>query len=251
MTHGTLRGPAVLLDDLTLGYDRHPAVHHVRVAIPAGSLTAIVGPNGAGKSTLVKGIASILKPMTGAIRVAHGTRTAYMPQMFDMDPAFPLSVYDLIAMGLWPRTGMFGGLSRADRQRIEAAIASVALEGFENRPFGTLSGGQLQRALFARVALQDADLILLDEPFAAIDDNTVTALLTLVQQWHREGRTVLAVLHDMPLVLRTFPNALLLAREAVAFGATADVLTEANLAQARGMIEAFDRDAPVCVRHAA
>lgn len=246
-----LRGPGVALEDVTLGYDRHPAVHHLRAEIQAGTLTAIVGPNGAGKSTLIKGIAGTLKPMTGAIRVTPPARMAYMPQTADMDPAFPMSVYDLIAMGLWPRRGIFGGFSRADRARIDEAIASVALEGFENRAVGTLSGGQMQRALFARLALQDADLVLLDEPFAAIDENTVTELLALLRRWHGEGRTVIAVLHDMELVARAFPQALLLAREPVAFGATGDVLTQANLRQARTMIEAFDRDAPICVRHAA
>ena len=162
-----------------------------------------------------------------------------------------MSVYDLVAMGLWPQRGIFGGLLRDDRARIAAALAAVALEGFENRPVGTLSGGQMQRALFARMALQDADLILLDEPFSAIDENTVTDLLTHIHGWQREGRTVIAVLHDIDLVMRAFPQTLLLAREPVAFGATRDVLTQAHLSRARGMIEAFDRDAPMCARHAA
>ncbi|MGL4496036.1 MAG: zinc ABC transporter ATP-binding protein AztA [Beijerinckiaceae bacterium] len=247
----TLRGPGVDFNDVTLGYDRHPAVHHLRARFTPGSLTAIVGPNGAGKSTLIKGIAGLLKPMTGSITIAPPARMAYMPQTADLDPAFPMTVYDLVSMGVWPRRGMFGGLARADRARIDAAIAAVALEGFENRAVGTLSGGQMQRALFARLSLQDADLILLDEPFAAIDENTVTELLLLMQGWHREGRTVIAVLHDMELVARAFPHTLLLARELVDFGLTPDVLTPVNLTRARSMVEAFDRDAPICARHAA
>jgi zinc/manganese transport system ATP-binding protein len=125
----------------------------------------------------------------------------------------------------------------------------VGLSGFENRGIGTLSGGQMQRMLFARVLLQDARLIVLDEPLNAIDAKTSDDLLALVRRWHAEKRTVLAALHDMDLVRANFPETLLLARGPVAWGKTADVLTAENLLEARRMCEAFDEGAAACVVH--
>jgi zinc/manganese transport system ATP-binding protein len=125
-----------------------------------------------------------------------------------------------------------------------AALHAVGLDGFSTRPLDTLSGGQMQRALFARVILQDAPVVLLDEPFAAIDDRTVGDLMHLVDHWHREGRTVVAVLHDIELVRRHFPQTLLLAREPIAWGATAVALRPENLQRARAMPEAWDERAP-------
>jgi zinc/manganese transport system ATP-binding protein len=242
---------AIRLTDLTLGYDRHPAVHHLSGEILSGSLTAIVGPNGAGKSTLLKGIAGALSPLGGDIALARGRRLAYLPQQAELDRSFPIHVYDLVAMGLWNRAGIFGRIGGGAAAKIEAAIAAVGLAGFERRPIGALSGGQMQRALFARLLLQDADIILLDEPFTAIDARTTADLLALVQRWHGENRTVVAVLHDIETVRRAFPQTLLLARESVAWGATAEVLTAANLLKARRMVEAFDSHAEPCERDAA
>ncbi len=242
---------AIRLTDLTLGYDRHPAVHHLSGEILSGSLTAIVGPNGAGKSTLLKGIAGALSPLGGDIALARGRRLAYLPQQAELDRSFPIHVYDLVAMGLWNRAGIFGRIGGGAAAKIEAAIAAVGLAGFERRPIGALSGGQMQRALFARLLLQDADIILLDEPFTAIDARTTADLLALVQRWHGESRTVVAVLHDIETVRRAFPQTLLLARESVAWGATAEVLTAANLLKARRMVEAFDSHAEPCERDAA
>lgn len=245
--------PAFSFDDLTLGYGRRPAVHHLSGAVRRGSLTAVVGPNGAGKSTLLKGVAGALKPLAGAIRMdrAARRRIAWLPQAADIDRSFPMPVYDLVAMGLWSQSGLFGGLGRAERARIDEAIAAVGLTGFETRPIGTLSGGQTQRALFARLLLQDAGVILLDEPFTAIDEKTSADLLDLVRRWHAEERTILAVLHDLDLVRRVFPEALLLAREPVAWGPTAEALAAENLLKARRMIEAYDSDARSCERPAA
>ncbi|KRE09665.1 ABC transporter [Bosea sp. Root381] len=242
---------AIRLNDLTLGYDRHPAVHHLSGEIAAGSLTAIVGPNGAGKSTLLKGIAGALAPLGGDVNVARGRRLAYLPQSAELDRSFPIHVYDLVAMGLWGSAGIFGRIGRGSAGKVEAAIAAVGLAGFERRPIAALSGGQMQRVLFARLLLQDADIILLDEPFTAIDARTTADLLALVQRWHGESRTVIAVLHDIETVRRAFPQTLLLAREPVAWGETAEVLTPANLLKARRMVEAFDSHAAPCERDAA
>jgi len=234
--------------DLTLGYDRHPAVHHLDGDVADGALLAVCGPNGAGKSTLLKGIAGVLKPLSGTIRRSDlpAREVAYLPQAAEVDRSFPIDVYDLVAMGLWRRTGLFGGISRADRGKIEDAIAAVGLSGFEARPIGTLSGGQMQRTLFARLLLQDARLILLDEPFTALDSGTVADLIALVERWNGEGRTVLAVLHDMELVRAHFPQTLLLARSPVAWGDTGQVLTPDNLSRARHMCEAWDDAAHAC-----
>ena len=234
--------------NLTLGYDRHPAVHHLDGAIEMGSLTAVVGPNGAGKSTLFKGLVGAIKPLAGHIE-RHGVKPqeiAYLPQVAEIDRTFPINVYDMISMGLWRTKGLFGGIGRNDRDTVEHAIKTVGLTGFEQRAIGTLSGGQMQRTLFARLLLQDARVIVLDEPFSAIDAKTAGDLLALVRRWHDEKRTVLAALHDMELVKATFPQALLLAREPVAWGATEDVLTPENIVKARRMCEAFDEQALAC-----
>ena len=164
--------------------------------------------------------------------------------------ATQMLVNDLALTGLCSRRGIFGRISRADRERAYEAIARVGLDGFEDRSIRTLSGGQLQRLLFARLMLQDAPLILLDEPFAAIDQRTIADLLVIIENWHAEGRTILCVLHDFEVVRQHFPQSLLIAREPIAWGATATVLTDANLSRARTMSEAFDREAAFCERAA-
>ncbi len=233
---------AIQLDDLTLGYDGHPAVHHLGGSFAEGSLTAIVGPNGSGKSTLLKGIIGALLPLGGAI--TRSGDIAYLPQSAEIDRSFPATVNELVGLGLWRRRGVFGGLNSADRDQLAAALHAVGLDGFANRPIDTLSGGQMQRALFARLLLQDAPIVLLDEPFTAIDEKTVGDLMHLVAHWHEEGRTVVAVLHDLELVRRHFPETLLLAREPIAWGRTPVALKPDNLARARGMPEAWDEHAP-------
>src|SRR3569833_2156222 len=221
----------LIFRDVTLGYDRHPAVHHLAGEIQTGALLAVVGPNGAGKSTLFRGIVGLLKPLGGSIATPglDPRAIAYLPQLADIDRGFPISVIDFVSTGLWRTTGIFGGIDKTARKRIAQAIAAVGLTGFENRGIGTLSGGQMQRLLFARVLLQDARVIVLDEPFNAMDAKTSADLLRLVAHWHAEGRTVLAALHDMDMVRTHFPQTLLLAREPVAWGATSDVLTPENL----------------------
>ena len=233
--------------DLTLGYGGHPAVHHLTGAVRKGSMTAVVGSNGSGKSTLMKGIVGILKPMTGACDVIPGTRIAYLPQQSELDRSFPARVVDLVSLGLWPRRGLLGRHSAEDREAVERALMAVGLEGFEKRPIDSLSGGQLQRTLFARVLAQNADLILLDEPFNAIDSRTVGDLVALIQRWHGEARTVLVVVHDLELVRTHFPEALLLARRPVAWGDAREALAPENLLLARQFNEAWVDDAPLCL----
>jgi zinc/manganese transport system ATP-binding protein len=242
--------PAQLaLRNVTLGYDRHPAVHHLSGEVAAGALLAVVGPNGAGQSKLFRGLTGILKPLSGSIALGglDARDIAYLPQTADIDRSFPITVFDFVGSGLWRATGLFGGIGKAGRAKMAQALAAVGLTGFENRTIGTLSGGQLQRLLFARVMLQDARLIVLDEPFNAIDSRTARDLLMLVKRWREEGRTVLAALHDLEMVRDNFPETLLLARGPVAWGPTAEVLTPENLLVAMRMCEAFDEEAAACV----
>ena len=253
----------IRLHNLTLGYERHPAVHHVSVGLPAGAMVAVVGPNGAGKSTLIKALAGLLQPMQGHMdgllpppswrlwelwkgKSTRANRVAYLPQQAEMDRSFPINVTDMVAMGLWHEAGAMGPLSTSHRQRVEGALAAVGLSGFGHRNLATLSGGQFQRALFARLSLQDAPVLLLDEPFVGVDSRTVHDLMQLLVSWNQHGRTVVAVLHDLDLVQQHFPVTWLLARELVAAGSTEQVLTEANLARARNLNEAFDDHAPPC-----
>jgi zinc/manganese transport system ATP-binding protein len=239
----------IRLSDLTLGYDGHPAVHHLTGTFAPGSLTAIAGPNGSGKSTLLKGIMGMLTPLGGRIERPAGPM-AYLPQSAALDKDFPATVAELVGLGLWARRGALRGFTTADRAQVAEAIVAVGLEGFVRRPIDTLSGGQLQRALFARVLVQDAPIVLLDEPFAAIDEATVVDLVHLVARWHGEGRTVIAVLHDLEIIRRYFPQTLLLAREPVAWAMTASALRAENLSKARAMPEAWDERAPWHDEHA-
>ena len=239
---------AIHLENLTLGYDRHPAVHHVNGKFMAGTLTAVTGPNGAGKSTLLKAIAGILAPQEGRISFTPPSPVAYLPQAAQLQRDFPLTVLQMAATGFWNQAGSFKAISRALQTKARAALTAVGLEGFGHRQLQSLSAGQFQRALFARLLLQDAPVILLDEPFAAIDSDTTARLIEIVLAWHKEGRTVLCVLHDIDQIKRYFPNCLLMARECVAWGSTRDVLQPDNLRKARFFHEAW-ADAPeVCAQ---
>ena len=244
---------ALAFQNLSLAYGRHPAVQDLNATIPEGSLTAVVGPNGAGKSTLLKCVAGALAPLEGRVTFGGLRRDdiAYLPQQSDIDRSFPLSVFDLVAMGLWSEIGPFGWLGRTRLVRVDEAIAAVGLTGFETRPIGSLSGGQMQRVLFARLLLQDARLVLLDEPFTAIDARTSTDLIGIIRRWHGEERTVLVVLHDHETIRTHFPETLMLARELVAHGPTDQVLTPENQFRARQMCEACGGPPHVCGKNAA
>ncbi len=239
--------PLLRFDNLTLGYNRHPAVHHLCGEITAGSLLAVVGPNGAGKSSLLKGIIGELRPIQGHVELFGLPREkiAYLTQQSTLNAAFPILIYDFVAMGLWAQYGAFHALDRGARARIEEAIAAVGLHGLEDRPIGQLSGGQLQRARFAQVMMQDSPLVLLDEPYGAIDAKTVNDLSTLVRRWNSEDRTVISVLHDFRHVREEYPQTLLLAREMIAFGATDTVLSEENLLRAHQRFEIAHEAMPV------
>jgi zinc/manganese transport system ATP-binding protein len=240
-------GVAVTLENLTLSYARHPALHHVSGCFASGSLTAVAGPNGAGKSTLLKAVAGLIAPDAGTIRMQPARPCfAYLPQAATLQRDFPISLLEMVSLGLWKDSGGFGALGKAAREKALAALEKVGLAGFSARPVFTLSAGQFQRAQFARVLLQDAPLILLDEPFSAVDAQTQSRLLHLIAEWHAQRRTVICVLHDLAQIHAHFPQCLLLARRAIAWGATRDTLTPPHLAAAQQFHEAWQPDAELC-----
>ncbi len=242
---------SIQLSNVTLAYQRHPAVHHLTASIPQGEWLAIVGPNGAGKSTLLNAMAGLGDIDEGSIEGLAPDKLAYLPQQAQLDNSFPMTVFELVATGLWHQLGFSKSLSQSHYQECSEAIAAVGLSGFENRMINTLSGGQLQRSLFARVLVQDKPVILLDEPFNAIDTKTLADLTELVKQWHQNDRTIIMVTHDLDYVKKHCAKTMLLARECIGYGQTKDVLTKENLKRARQISEAFDDHAYTCMRGAA
>ena len=240
----------ITLANLSAGYDRHPAVHHVSGRFAAGSLTAIVGPNGGGKSTLLKALVGFLRPMTGSINYNGITPRdiAYLPQQSEVDRGFPLNVAEVVALGHWPKAGAFRGITSTQQDDVMRALNEVGMAAFAARPIEALSAGQWQRVLFARLIVQSARVILLDEPFAAIDSRTAHDLTHILQQWQKEGRTVIAVMHDIVSVRIHFPQTLLLARELVAWSSTAEALRDENLARAQKLAEGWMENAGACER---
>ena len=239
---------AITLHNLTLGYERHPAVHHLTGVFEPGSMTAVIGPNGSGKSTLLKGITGILRPLGGHIDRGGllPRQISYLPQQLEIDRSFPITVLDTVILGLWQEIGLFGGMKRDLWERAEQALMTVGLDGFASRAISDLSGGQFRRVMFARMLLQDAPVVVLDEPFTSIDQQTTLDLIAVIKRWHQESRTIIAVLHDFEQVRAHFPRTLLLARQAIAWGDTHEVVCEAKLVLSRRMSEAWDDAASIC-----
>ena len=210
---------SIVLRDVTVRYGKRIALDGVSGEFRAGSLTAVVGANGAGKSTLLAAIAGTTRLARGAIDRSAGS-LAYLPQRTAIDINYPMTVAELIMLGAWREFGAFRAPDRATWSRLAAAAGMVGLSGRLERRIGELSVGELQRALFARLILQDAATILLDEPFAAVDEQTAEVLLRQMMRWHQDGRTVIAVLHDLDMVRRWFPATVVLARQCIAWGPT-------------------------------
>ena len=217
-------GGRVILRDVTVRYGRRTALEAVSGEFAPGSLTAVVGANGAGKSTLMAAIAGVVRLASGAVDGPERQQMAYLPQLAAIDREYPLTVLELIALGGWRQFGAFRSPPAALRARVTEAAAVVDLAGRLPRRIGELSEGEFHRALFARLMLQDPAVILLDEPFAAVDAPTTILLLEQVMRWNREGRTVIAVLHDLDIVRGFFPSALVLARRCLAWDATEKAL---------------------------
>lgn len=225
--------PVLSLQSVSVGWRGKRAVRDVSGEFLQGGLYALVGPNGAGKSTFLKALVGHLSPVQGTIFRASALDCAYLPQQHGLDLSVPIRVYEFVALGLWHAVGAFKALSAAQHEQVRQALQQVGLWEFAHRLLGTLSGGQLQRVLFARVAVQQAEIVLLDEPFTAVDASTSMQLLELVLQWHQQGKTVIAVLHDLDMVRQYFPQTVLLAGQLVGWGPTQQVLNEENLHLAR------------------
>jgi zinc/manganese transport system ATP-binding protein len=217
---------AIELRDVTVRYGRRVALESISGQFARGSLTAVVGANGAGKSTLLAAIAGTVRLAGGSIDCPARTKRqlALLPQLTSIDCDYPLTVAELIALGGWRDFGAFRAPTASLRQRAAAAAETVGLPTAPRRNIGELSAGELQRALFARLILRDASVILLDEPFAAVDSATTAALLEQISKWHQEGRTVVTVLHDLNLVRARFPTTLVLARSCLTWGPTETAL---------------------------
>jgi zinc/manganese transport system ATP-binding protein len=237
--------PAIRLCKLTVGYDRQPAIRDINGSFEAGSLTAVTGPNGAGKTTLLKVICGLLQPGSGRVELEGFGRgqIAYLPQRSEIDRSFPIAVQDVVGLGHWRRTGAFRPIGHAGADAVAQALAQVGLEGCAGWTIGAMSAGQFQRVLFARLIVQDCPVILLDEPFAAVDIRTKADLLAIVRAWHREQRTVVVVLHELAQVSADFPETLLLAHQVIDWGPTERVLHADNLLRAWGLPEAVAESA--------
>jgi zinc/manganese transport system ATP-binding protein len=227
------RPAAIELTNLSVRHGRRIALDSLTGRFDPGSLTAVVGPNGAGKSTLLNVLAGLTRPSAGTISNPALTRNrlAYLQQQQDLDRDYPVTVAEIVALGLWRAFGAFRAPPPTLAEQAAAAIEAVGLTGLGTRRIAELSVGQMRRAFFARLLLLDADVILLDEPFAAVDAQTVEALLMLIARWHHERRTVIAVVHDFDQVRAHFPDTLVLARHLIGWGPTETVLTDHNLAQ--------------------
>lgn len=239
---------SIRINNLTVSYQHKPAVHHVDMLFAESEMWAIFGPNGAGKSTLLKAVMRLLKPSTGSVEWQGLGRAdiAYLPQQSDIDRGQPMTVFELAAMGLWYEIGFFGRVNAAQRERVHAALARVGMGEFANRQIGRLSNGQFQRVLFARMLVQNARFLLLDEPFNAVDAKTTYALLDVLHQCHLDGHAVIAVLHDYEQVRAYFSHTLLLAREKVAAGKTTEVLTDDRLQQAAAAMQQLEQSDEWC-----
>ena len=221
--------------DLTVAYHIRPVLWDVDLAVPEGRLAAIVGPNGAGKSTLLKAALDLVPLASGYVRVfgrpyreVRG-RVAYVPQRESVDWDFPASVADVVLMGRYGKVGWFRRPSREDRRLAREALERVGMAEYADRQISRLSGGQQQRTFLARALAQDADLYVMDEPFAGVDAVTERVIVALLREMRDRGRTVLCVQHDLQTVPEYFDWVALLNMRLVACGPVAETFTHENL----------------------
>jgi zinc/manganese transport system ATP-binding protein len=237
--HSRRAKEGIAVRNLSVRYGERYAFEGLTGEFAPSSLTAVIGPNGAGKSSLLKALAGIIRPAAGEVICAALARhrLAYLPQQDELDRGFPITVAELVALGDWRNFGSVREPPQHLAASVHEALAAVGLSSVTDRQIAELSVGQFQRALFARLLLQDADVILLDEPFASLDESTTEDLLHFLQRWQAEGRTVVAVLHDLDQVRRYFPSTLLLARAPIAWEETSLSLSANNLARAQKALE--------------
>lgn len=222
----------ITFNNVSFSYGSVKALDSITLTIDANSMLAVVGNNGAGKSTLIKLIAGLVKPVSGEVQTPKDMRFAYLPQQTNLNHHFPMRVIDVVKMGLWPFVRSLKRASCEQIDHVHQAIECLGLKGLENRSLDSLSGGQFQRMLFARMMVQNADVLLLDEPFVGVDYNTAIGLIEQLDRWHAAGKTIITVLHDYYVVETYFPQTLLLSNAMVAYGETSFVLNQKNLNKA-------------------
>ncbi|AXI48248.1 manganese ABC transporter ATP-binding protein [Sulfitobacter sp. SK012] len=240
LSDGARNASPLAIRGMTVSYGQKPAVFSVDMTIEPGKMTAIIGPNGAGKSTLLKAALGILKPLAGSVTVygkpvgQQRNRIAYVPQRASVDWDFPTRVIDVVLMGLYPQLGLLGRVRATHRAKAEGCLERVGMQDFATRQIGQLSGGQQQRVFLARALAQDADLYLLDEPFAGVDAATEKAIISVLKSLRDAGKTVVAVHHDLSTVAEYFDNVFLINTRRVGEGSVEDVFTPETLQIAYG-----------------
>jgi manganese/zinc/iron transport system ATP- binding protein len=232
--------PALEVHDLTVSYHRKPVLWNVDLAVPGGKLVGIIGPNGAGKSTLIKAIMGLIPLSSGWVQAfgrpvaSQLRRIAYVPQRESVDWTFPVTAMDVVVMGRYGSLPWYRRVSRADREMARAALDKVGMAPFADRQISNLSGGQQQRVFLARALVQEAEIYLMDEPFAGVDAATEAAIVALLQELRSSGKTVLVVNHDLQTARQYFDMLILLNMRLVAFGPSDEVFTEALLQKTYG-----------------
>ena len=227
-----VKDPSIETHNLTVVYNKKPAIWNIDFTLPKGQIIGIMGPNGSGKSTLLKSIMGIVDPNIGYVRIFDETldevrdRVSYVPQRQSVDWDFPASVYDVVAMGRYARKGMFKRLSKTDHEVILECLEKVNLLPYQHRQISQLSGGQQQRVFLARALTQEADVYLMDEPLVGVDASTEQSIITLLKQMKSEGKTILVVHHDLHTASDYFDWLLLLNTRLVASGPFSEVFAE-------------------------
>ncbi len=232
--------PVLEVHDLTVSYEQHPVLWNVDLSLPAGKLIGILGPNGAGKSTLIKSIMGLITPNSGYVKIFDKalpevrSRISYVPQRESVDWNFPASVLDVVVMGTYGKLGLFRRPGKKEIQVAQDALEQVGMTPFASRQISELSGGQQQRVFIARALAQQADLYLMDEPFAGVDMATETAIFQLLQDMAAAGKTVLVVHHDIHSAMNFFDWVIMLNLHLVASGPKEQVMTEELLRKTYG-----------------
>ncbi|MDX5348157.1 MAG: metal ABC transporter ATP-binding protein [Hymenobacteraceae bacterium] len=232
--------PALEIHDLTVSYERKPVLWGIDLTLPQGSLIGVIGPNGAGKSTLIKAAMGLVPASSGYIRMFDQElkqvrqRVSYVPQRESVDWDFPASVFDVVLMGRYGKLGLFSRPRQADKDAAMEALEKVGMQNFANRQISQLSGGQQQRVFLARALAQNADLYLMDEPFAGVDIATETAIIALLREMRDQGKTVVVVHHDLQSAVEYFDWVVLLNLRLVDSGPTQQVLTQELLEETYG-----------------
>jgi manganese/zinc/iron transport system ATP- binding protein len=228
------------VQDLTVAWHRRPVIWDVEFDVSPGRLVGIVGPNGAGKSTLLKAVMDLVPKASGRVEIFGRSwresrhRVGYVPQRESVDWDFPVSVLDVVTMGLYGRIGWFGRVRRRHREAARRALEQVGIGELADRQISQLSGGQQQRTFLARALVQEADLYLMDEPFAAVDAATEQAIVEILRSMRAAGRTAVVIHHDLHTVPDYFDSVVLLNMRVVAEGPTQQVFTRENLERTYG-----------------